>query len=136
MGDLVFIRRPSKVTGDSTKLRSKYCGPLVVIEILSNNIYRVEGLRIKNGRRQATTMYMLHLKSYHIPEFNEEEEELETVKQAKEESETAEQAEKKSETVEQEKEESVRLEQVEVETLFKAMTVAEEPGQYCNIKEK
>lgn len=72
VGDIVFIRKPPEVTGDSTKLQPRYRGPLVVTEKLTNDVYSVAGLRTENGRRYATTVHMSHMKGYHLPESEEE----------------------------------------------------------------
>jgi hypothetical protein len=68
VGDLVFIRKSPDVTGDSTKLQSKYRGPLVVTEVAFKDVYRVAGLKAENGRRYSTTVHVSHIKGYHLPE--------------------------------------------------------------------
>lgn len=41
VGDVVYIRRPTEVTGKLTKLQVKYRGPLVITEELPNDVYSV-----------------------------------------------------------------------------------------------
>jgi len=67
IGEVVFIRRPPEVTGDSTKLQFKYRGPLVVTEVLPNDVYRVAGLRVEAGKRYVTVAHVSHIKGYHLP---------------------------------------------------------------------
>lgn len=68
IGDIVFIRRPPEATGDSTKLQGKYRGPLVVTCVLPNDVYKVSALRTEEGRRYATTVHTSHIKGYHLPQ--------------------------------------------------------------------
>jgi ribosomal protein L21E len=75
VGDMVFIKKSPDVTGDSTKLQSKYQGPLVVTEVASKDVYRVAGLKAENGRRYSTTVHVSHIKGYHLPETDDEAEE-------------------------------------------------------------
>lgn len=78
VGEVVFIRKPPEHTGDSTKLQSKYRGPLVIMEVLSNYIYKVAAVRTNEGRLYAKTIHVGQLKGFHLPEDKEEqvEEEL------------------------------------------------------------
>jgi len=71
-GDVVFIRRPTEATGESTKLQVKYRGPLVVTKVLPNYVYRVSKLHTEKKRCYATTVHVTHIKGYHIPEDIEE----------------------------------------------------------------
>jgi len=71
-GDVVYIRRLTEATGESTKLQVKYRGPLVVTEVLPNYVYRVSELHTDDKRRYATTVHVSHIKGYHIPEDEEE----------------------------------------------------------------
>lgn len=41
VGEVVFIRRPPEHTGESTKLQQKFREPLIVMEALLNDAYRV-----------------------------------------------------------------------------------------------
>lgn len=72
VGDVVFIRRPSEATGESTKLQVKYRRPLVITEALPNDVCRVSDLRTQEGRRYATSVHVSHIKGYHISEDDEE----------------------------------------------------------------
>jgi len=47
----VFIRRPPEATVELTKLQFKYRGPMVVTEVLPNDVYRVAGLRVEAGKQ-------------------------------------------------------------------------------------
>jgi len=79
VGDVVFIRRPTEVTGESTKLQVKYRGPLVVTRVLPNDVYRVSELQTENKRCYATTVHVTHIKGYNIPEDEEEPDETMSV---------------------------------------------------------
>lgn len=47
IGEIVFLRRPAIYTGESTKLQSKFRGPLVVTKILPNDVYQVADVESK-----------------------------------------------------------------------------------------
>ncbi|KAF0730143.1 pheromone-processing carboxypeptidase KEX1-like, partial [Aphis craccivora] len=50
-GEVVVMKRVPTVTGESTKLQDCYRGPLVVIEVLPGDVYRVAELdQTKNSR--------------------------------------------------------------------------------------
>jgi len=71
VGEVVFIRKPPDATGESTKLQFKYRGPLVITEVLPNDVYRVSGLKAEASKRYVTVGHVSHIKGYHLPE-NEE----------------------------------------------------------------
>jgi len=72
VGEVVFVRRPLQVTGESTKLQSKYRGPLVVSEVLPSDVYKVTSLQNEGGRHYSTTVHVSHIKGYHLPEAEAE----------------------------------------------------------------
>lgn len=74
VGEVVFIRKPPDVTGESTKLQSRYRGPLVITEVLPNDVYKVTSMQNEGGRRYATTVHVSHIKGYHLPETEGEKE--------------------------------------------------------------
>jgi len=84
VGEVVFIRRPPEATGESTKLQFKYRGPLVVTEVLPNDVYRVAGLRVEAGRRYVTVVHVSHIKGYHLPVSEEPNEDSTTTEQDEE----------------------------------------------------
>ena len=49
-------------TGDSTKLQTKYRGPLVVYKVLPHDTYGVMDLQEDGRRRYATTVHVSQLK--------------------------------------------------------------------------
>jgi len=63
VGEVVFMRRAPSCTGESTKMLDKYRGPLVVIEVLSSDVYRVTELNTMKRSRFATTAHVSQLKS-------------------------------------------------------------------------
>jgi len=54
VGEVVFIRRPPEAIGESTKLQFKYRDPLVMTEVLPNDVYRVAGLCVEARKRYVT----------------------------------------------------------------------------------
>jgi len=66
VGDVVVMTRVPVSKGESTKLQERYRGPLVVTEVLSNDIYRVAQLAEDNRRHFATTAHVSQLKSWTI----------------------------------------------------------------------
>lgn len=73
VGEVVFIRRPPEHTGESTKLQNKFRGPLVVMEALPNNAYTVAAVRTSDERQYATTVNVALLRSFHLPELENDE---------------------------------------------------------------
>jgi len=61
--------------GESTKLQFKYRSPLVLTEVLPNDVYRVAGLRVEAGKRYVTIVHVSHIKGYHLPANEEPNEE-------------------------------------------------------------
>nr|CAI5829385.1 unnamed protein product [Callosobruchus analis] len=59
VGDIVYMKSVPRSTGESTKLRRRYQGPLVVVEKLPSDTYRVTGL-MKNT--YATTAHVSQLR--------------------------------------------------------------------------
>lgn len=61
VGDIVAIKSPPTSTGRPTKAQLKYRGPLVVIEILPSNIYRLERLNKEDGGPGAENVTVSHV---------------------------------------------------------------------------
>uniref|UniRef100_A0ABD2VZA1 RNA-directed DNA polymerase n=1 Tax=Trichogramma kaykai TaxID=54128 RepID=A0ABD2VZA1_9HYME len=61
VGDIVFMKQNKIATGDSTKLQSRYKGPLMITEALPADTYRVQNLNAKNDIK-ATTSHVSQLK--------------------------------------------------------------------------
>jgi len=74
VGEVVFIRKPPEVTGESTKLQSKYTDVKLVITEILHNVDKVASLQNYGGRRYATTVQVSHFKGYHLPETEGEKE--------------------------------------------------------------
>ena len=76
------MKRVPTATGESTKLQDRYRGPLVVVEVLPGDVYRVPELDQGKNSRFATTAHVSQLKSWRI--YNEddlfEEEDIEDQK--------------------------------------------------------
>lgn len=53
-GDIVYIKRPPETTGESTKLQPKYRGPLIVTQVLPNDVYSVSALGAEEGRQYSS----------------------------------------------------------------------------------
>lgn len=68
VGEVVFLRKPPEYTGESTKLQSKFRGPLVIMKMLPNDAYRVAAVRTNDGRQYATTAHVGQLKGFHLSE--------------------------------------------------------------------
>lgn len=66
VGEVVFLKRATTSTGDSTKLQSRYRGPLVITEVLLHDAYRVVAIRNQENRQYATTAHVTNLKGYHL----------------------------------------------------------------------
>lgn len=59
----MYLRTVPTATGDSTKLQSKYRGPLVVFKKLPGDTYGITDLQHdKEGRRYASTAHVSQLK--------------------------------------------------------------------------
>ena len=75
VGEVVYMRRAPKQTGESTKLQAKYRGPLVVTDVLPADTYRVCQLERSDGRTLMTTAHVSALKSFGAAENEDDEEE-------------------------------------------------------------
>lgn len=65
IGDIVAIKRKPTYTGEPTKTQLKYRGPLVVIEILPSDCYRLEQLNNEDGGKIfTTTSHVSQMKIY------------------------------------------------------------------------
>src|SRR5690606_35273931 len=61
IGTLVYISKAPDYTGSSTKLQRRYRGPLVVIEVLSNDTYSVSELVPTESHHYVTTAHISQL---------------------------------------------------------------------------
>ncbi|KRT84965.1 hypothetical protein AMK59_1319 [Oryctes borbonicus] len=66
IGDIVFMKAPKQATGESTKLQSRYKGPLVVTLILPGDTYQVMNLREDDKRTYITTAHVSQLKLWKL----------------------------------------------------------------------
>ncbi|KAJ8949496.1 hypothetical protein NQ314_008187 [Rhamnusium bicolor] len=65
IGDIVAIKRVPTYTGEPTKTQLKYRGPLVVIEVLPSDCYRLERLNNEDGGKSfMTTSHVSQMKIY------------------------------------------------------------------------
>lgn len=62
IGDIVYMKRNPVSTGVSTKLQMAYGGPLLIVDKISNEIYRVKKLNDFNDRGFETTAHISQLK--------------------------------------------------------------------------
>ena len=68
-GEIVVARRSPKHTGEPTKTQPKYRGPLIVVDVLPNDTYRVTQLEEKQkGCFYTTTAHVSQLKPWRIYE--------------------------------------------------------------------
>lgn len=78
VGDIVVMKRAPENLGQPTKTQVKYRGPLVVIEKLPSDTYRVSDVAdCKTGREYTTTAHVSQLKIYQNHEESESEDESE-----------------------------------------------------------
>ncbi|GBM05124.1 hypothetical protein AVEN_197692-1 [Araneus ventricosus] len=63
-GEILVVRKNPKATGESTKTKPRYRGPMVVTEILPSDTYRISQLEPSNGRLYATTAHVRQLKAW------------------------------------------------------------------------
>lgn len=68
VGEIVYLRRVSKQTGESTKLQDKYRGPMVITKVQAGDTYTITSLSNKGNPSYTTTAYVSKLKAYHLPE--------------------------------------------------------------------
>src|SRR5690606_864721 len=62
IGDLVFIERAYEHTGSPTKTQRRFRGPLVVVETLPGDTYRVSELCIEGTHHYVTTAHVSQMK--------------------------------------------------------------------------
>jgi len=74
VGEVVVMTRAPVATGMSTKLQERYRGPLVVTEVLPNDVYRVSQLAEDGARHYATTAHVSQLKSWKLVETSDDNE--------------------------------------------------------------
>lgn len=70
VGDIVFMKSLPISTGESTKLQTRYKGPLFMTEILPSDTYREQDLGKKDSSKLDTTAHVSQLKIWR--ELNEE----------------------------------------------------------------
>lgn len=66
LGEVVVMKRAANSTGVSKKLQDRYRGPLVVMEVLPGDVYRVVELCTERPSRFATTAHVSQLKSWKL----------------------------------------------------------------------
>lgn len=74
IGEIVVVKNYPVSTGEPTKTQAKYRGPLVVIECLPGDTYRLERLNKEDGGRNVTTV--AHVSQMKIYKNHEEDSEL------------------------------------------------------------
>ena len=62
VGDIVFMKTNPIATGESTKLQSRFKGPLLVTQSLPSDTYRVQNLNSKESSKTDTTAHVSQLK--------------------------------------------------------------------------
>lgn len=62
VGEIVVVRRAPVSTGQTTKLQDRYHGSLLVIKVLSSDVYRVVDLSSERKSCFATTAHVSQLK--------------------------------------------------------------------------
>lgn len=75
IGDVVFAKAPRQATGESTKLQSRYKGPLVISKILPGDTYQVMDLREDNKKTYISTAHVSQLKLWKLWREDESEDE-------------------------------------------------------------
>lgn len=73
LGDIVFVKRNPTATGQSTKLQAKFSGPMVIIDSLPSDTYRVKRLNETKDRGYVTTAHVSQLKIWKGGEESESE---------------------------------------------------------------
>ncbi|GBM02480.1 hypothetical protein AVEN_266239-1, partial [Araneus ventricosus] len=63
-GDIVAVRRKPNTTGESTKTKPRYRGPMVVTQVRPSDTYRISQLEPRNGRPYATIVHVSQLKAW------------------------------------------------------------------------
>lgn len=77
VGDIVVVKTVPISTGQPTKTQYKYRGPLVVVEKLSGDTYRLEKLNKIEGSTQTTVAHISQMKLYQNHDELESEDEIE-----------------------------------------------------------
>lgn len=80
IGEIVLMERAPELTGEPKKLQPKYRGPLVALEVLSGDTYKVAQLKEQGEEHYyLTTVHVSQLKPYsnHNGDKGIDEEELE-----------------------------------------------------------
>lgn len=63
VGEIIYIKKPPDLTGESTKLQIKTRGPLIITKVMDGDTYRVADLNPdKQGRRYAATAHVSQMK--------------------------------------------------------------------------
>ena len=62
ISDIVFVKRNPTATGSSTKLQPIFGGPMVVVEVLPGDNYRIKKLNIFSDRGFESTAHVSQLK--------------------------------------------------------------------------
>jgi len=66
IGEIVVMTTLPSHTGQSTKLQNKYRGPLIIVEVLPSDVYRVAQLQEDQKRMFTTTAHVSQLKSWKL----------------------------------------------------------------------
>lgn len=74
-GDIVFVKRNPVATGHSTKLQSRYGGPMVVVEVLPSDTYRIKKLNETHDHGYETTAHVSQLKIWRGTQIDDDESE-------------------------------------------------------------
>lgn len=64
LGDIVYVSVNPTVTGESTKLQSRFRGPYVVTRIISGDTYEIKPIVPKRNSKHPTTAHVSQLKIY------------------------------------------------------------------------
>lgn len=62
IGDIVYMKSNPVSTGESTKLQSRYKGPLCITRVLPGDTYGVTDLLESRGKKFTTTAHVSQLK--------------------------------------------------------------------------
>lgn len=101
VGEVVFMQRAPVHTGKPTKSQPKYRGPLVIMEVLPSDTYRVSQLEQgEKGYYYATTAHASQLKGWKCPDVENDMDEKESSENSLSESESPSQGELTDEEIE------------------------------------